>query len=241
MNTVQKTVSIATLLFSSMLARSEVATVIAGASLADRYLGLNGGQLSGDPVLQSYTKAEFDNGAYAKVCFSKSLKGSWNDGSLGNEVDYGIGWSGTVSGKVSLNVSATYWDEPRAGTFGKGDILYLKAVCTRSFKNFSVFTTHEQFVPMRGSGFRGGSLTGLGGSISRSFGGTWSMHASATALYDIGTFGNKAGLLLRGNAGLDRTLTRRLTLNLIAVDWYAPERRAMRSMTYTGVTWGWAK
>ena len=73
------------------------------------------------------------------------------------------------------------------------------------------------------------------------------MHASATALYDTGTFGNKAGLFLRGNAGLDRKLTRRLTLNLIAVDWYAPvgmppaDKRVARFMTYTGVTWSWAK
>ena len=248
MNTTPLLCALTALLCFCRQVRSEVTVVSAGSCIVDKYIGLTGSELSSDPASQSYLKATLDTGTYAKVWTSRSLKGRWNDGSYGNEIDYGLGWNGKLTKAASLDMSATYFDEPAAGSFGKGDILYLKAIGTRSFKRFSLITTWEQFVPMRKSGFRGGSLIGFGASSNKKFSNDqWNVHAWGLGVYDTGVFGNDPALLCKGSVGVDRTLSHRTTLTLIAADWWVPvstgthDTRRTRTMVYSGFSWNWSK
>src|SRR4051812_47181458 len=99
-------------------------SVIVGTSVTSKYLAPGtGSTLSKDPAVQSDVFVAFPNGAYVDLWNSRSLRGSWDDGSFGNELDYGIGWKGKVAEGVSLNTMAAYFDEPKALHLGKGDIL----------------------------------------------------------------------------------------------------------------------
>lgn len=218
-------------------------SVTVGTSVTDKYLASGtGSTLSKDPAVQSDLFVMFPSGAYVDLWNSRSLRGSWDDGSFGNEVDYSVGWKGKMAEGVSLNAMLSYFDEPKAFSLGKGDILYSKAFLTKSFKPLSVTLGYENYVVMPGSGFHGGNLVSLGTSKG------WSvcedkvaLHASAAAVYDFGTLGTSQGVILRGSIGADWKATKSLTVNLIGVNWFIPitphDKRSTDAAFSMGVTW----
>lgn len=209
--------------------------------VANQYLGFGAGAvLSKDPVVQTSLTASFSNGIYLNVWNSRSLRGRWNNQSLGNEIDYGIGWNGLIAPKLRLNIGITYFDEPRIGRFGAGDILYSRISLTREFEFANVTAGFENYVTMPKSGFQGGNLFTLGVSKRASF---WedriAVRASVAGVYDSGTPGSKPGFLLRGNAGADLKVNENVTVNAIGVNWYLPtEAHGTKrdAMVYSGVT-----
>ncbi|MDO8593969.1 MAG: TorF family putative porin [bacterium] len=217
-------------------------TVTLSSYVADKYLQFGKGSvLSKDPVVQSDLFISWKNGLFVDLWNSRSLRGSWDDGSLGNEIDYGVGWKGTLATNLSLAVGVTYFDEPRAFTFGAGDILYSHAFLTRDFKHLSVTAGYENYVTMPRSGFRGGNLISLGVSKSQSFcKDRIGLRTSVAGVYDTGTLGTDSGLILRGSAGADWNVTKRLTVNVIGVNWYVPltshDKRTTDAMVYSGLT-----
>lgn len=207
---------------------------------ANKYLAFGTGSvLTKDSVAQTDLFVSFKSGLYVDLWNSRSLTGKWNDGSFGNEVDYGAGWKGSVAKSLILNVGVTYFDEPRAFTLGAGDILYPHAFLTKEFRLLSVTVGYEDYIAMPGSGFKGGSLVSLGASWSRSFGKA-SLHASFTGVYDTGTIGTSHGFIARGCAGADWSQNDRLTLNVLGVNWFVPvtphDKRVSNAMVFTGLT-----
>lgn len=218
-------------------------SVTVGTSVTDKYLAAGtGSMLSRDPAVQSDLFVMFHNGVYVDLWNSRSLRGSWDNGSFGNEVDYAVGWKGKVAEDVSLNAMVCYFDEPKAFSLGKGDILYTKAFLTKSFKPLSVALGYENYVVIPGSGFRGGNLVSLGASQGWSVReGKVALRASAAAVYDFGTLGTDRGIILRGTVGVDWKTTKSLTVNLIGVNWFVPvtahDKRSTDVAFSTGVTW----
>lgn len=217
-------------------------SVTASSMVTSKYLGFGTGNvLSKDPAVQSDLFISWKNGLYLDLWNSRGLKGTWNDSSLGNEVDYKIGWKGQVAEKLTLNVAVTYFDEPSVGTFGAGDILYTYAYLTKEFKHLSVTAGYENFTTMPESGFHGGNLFNLGVSKSQSLcKDRLNLQASAALVYDTGTLGSHEGLIARGNVAANWNITKRLTFNVIGVNWYAPitahDKRTADTVLYSGLT-----
>ncbi len=217
-------------------------TITLSSYVANQYLGFEtGNPLSSDPVIQSDIFVSFANGIYADLAVSRSLKGSWDDGSFGNEVDYAVGWKGQITENLSLKVGITYFDEPKALSLGRGDILHPVVYLTRSFTNFAVTAGYENFTPLPGSGFEGGHLFSMGVSTSKNFCqekvGT---HASALLVYDTGTIGSGRGFFWRGNLGLDWHANKHLTVNVFGMNWYVPmmsDKRSTDAMIWSGVSY----
>ncbi len=217
-------------------------SVTVSSLVANQYLGFGtGNSLSKDPALQTDLLFSFKNGLYVDLWNSRSLNGSWNDGNLGNEVDYGVGWKGDIAPHLNLNVGITYFDEPKALTFGAGDIIYPHIFLTRDFKWLSVIAGYENYTTMPGSGFKGGNLFSLGISKYQLFcKDRIAVHASVAGVYDMGTLGSSEGFILRGNVGSDWNMTKRLTFNVLGVNWYTPitahDRRVTDAVVYSGLT-----
>ena len=221
---------------------SQWPSVTVSSLVADKYMAFGTGSLlSKDPVIQSDVCISFKSGLYVDLWNSKSLNGSWDDGSFGNEVDYQVGWKGSITPSLRFNVGVTYFDEPNAFTFGAGDIVYTHAFLTRDFKHLSVTAGYENYVTMPGSGFCGGNLISLGVSKYQLFlQGKLGVRASVTGVYDAGTLGTRSGFIVKGSTGLDWNVSKRCTLNILGVDWYAPltahDKRVTDAVMYTGFT-----
>ncbi len=189
---------------------------------ADKYLAFgNGIPLYENPVIQSDIFAIWKNGLYAVIWNSTGFDSKWNN-NLGDEVDYGVGWTHDFFG-LNLNIGSTYFDEPKVFTLGAGDILYNHARITKDFKHLSVFVGFENYITMPNSGFEGGNLVSLGATKALTF---WNGHASfnnsLAIVYDDGIAGYDNGFLLRGTTGLGWNLTKRLVLNLPSINYYVP-------------------
>ncbi len=235
-------VSFITIGFQAQAEETQWPQITLSSYVADKYIGFSTGNvLSKDPVIQSGLHASFKNGFYTEIYNSRSLKGSWNDGSLGNEMDYGFGWKGNLATNLSLKLGALYYDEPNAFTLGAGDVLQSYVFLTRDFKHLSVIAGFENFVTMPGSGFQGGNLVSLGVSKYQLLcKGKLGLRASAALVYDTATLGSGEGFILRGSAGADWNITKHLTFNIVGVNWYSPltpkDRRETDAMWSSGFT-----
>lgn len=203
--------------------------------VADKFLfSATGMELSGEPVVQTDLFFAHKSGVYIDLWASRSLKGKWDDGSLGNEVDYGVGWNGTIKGLIA-HIGVTYFDEPIAFTLGAGDILYSHARLGKDFKHLSLTLGYENLTTMPDSGFQGGHLFNFTASKSVSF---WNdrlaVSASLAGVYDTGTLGSESGFLLRGTAGVNWNITKRLVANVVSVNYFI--RRKSDAMVSTGFT-----
>jgi len=233
-------VGIATLLFGLTVYAEDWPSVSISSLVSSKYLGFGTGNLlSEDPVVQSDLHVTWKNGFYVDLWNSRSLKGKWNDGSLGNEVDYGIGWNGTLAPHLKLSIGLTYLDEPNAFTLGAGDILYPRVFLTRDFKYLSVTAGFANFTTLPNSGFNGGNLLNLG--VSRGYNlcdGKVSVRGSVILVYDFGTLGSGEGFILRGNIGTDWNITKNLTWNIIGINWFLPmtpkDTRVTDAVFYSG-------
>ncbi len=200
--------------------------------IANKYLNSIGSVLSEAPVAQTDLFLSHKSGIYLDLWNSRSFKGKWDDGSLGNEVDYGIGWNGTIKG-LTAHVGVTYFDEPKAFTLGVGDIIYSHIRLGKDFKHLSLTLGYENYVTMPESGFQGGNLFSLTASKSITF---WkdrlSVSTSLAGVYDTGTLGSDTGFFFRGNAGLNWNISKRLTMNIVSANYFV--RRTSDVMVSTG-------
>ena len=197
-------------------------------TVSERYPSFGSGSILYDKwVIQSDLCTSFRNGVYIDLWNSTPLTTGWNK-NLGSEQDLGIGWNGNVKG-ISMSLGSTYFDEPDLGTIGKGDTLYTHLTLSKQFycdsrwKSFGVNAEFENYTTMPESGFQGGNLYSVGASKSLSFfKDRVSANTSLSLVYDDGGFGFDSGMLLRGYAGLDVKISKRVCLTPIQVLYYAP-------------------
>lgn len=206
--------------------------------VANKYLQPGTGDvLHNRPVIQTDLLLSFKNGLYLDLWNSRSLQGKWNDGNLGNEIDYGLGWDGVVKG-LAAHIGFSYYDEPKAFTLGSGDIFYTELRLGKELKWLSVTAGYQNYATMPDSGFQGGHLISIGASRAQSlYGDKVVFNASFAGVYDTGTLGTLAGFMLRGNAGVNWNISKCFTFNVVSVNYYVPlTRRATDAMVMSGLT-----
>ena len=188
--------------------------------VASKYLAFSsGGMLYDKPVVQSDLFVSFQNGLYADVWNSKSFEGSWGK-SLGDEVDYGVGYGRSLGKGFSFDIGVTYFDEPMAFTESVGDILYSHIKVCKAFKPVTVFACWENYTTMPGTAFEGGNLYSLGVSKQLNIWKMLSASSSVAMTYDDGGFGMGKGFLAKGSIELDWAITKNLTLIAQQVNFY---------------------
>jgi hypothetical protein len=212
--------------------------VIGKWGFVQQYLAYGSGAvIDPDPGMQSLLLVCYQNGVSLSLWNTTNFK-KWNS-TLGSEVDYGIGWSGKIAPYTTLDVGATYFDEPKVFTLGRGDIVYGHATVTREMYGLSASLGVERYDTMPKSGFQGGSLYSAGLSKKWPLSDDMVTVSNSVALaYDDGGFGFKRGFLARGVVTVDWKATKRLTLTIPQVYWYAPfmhDARKSNAMVYGGV------
>ena len=240
MKTIKSLVVSVSLFLVALSVQAESVTV--SSYVTDKYLGFSTGNvLSDNAAVQTEAFIGFDSGLYLDFFHSRSLSGRWNDGSLANELDYCLGWSGKIGKGLSLNVGGSYFDESKTLTLGSGDIVKSWINVSKESKLATVSLGYENFTTMPNSGFHGGNMVTLG--ISRSLTvceGKIRLKASALGVYDFGTLGSRQGLIARGTVGVDWNASKRVTVNVLGVNWFVPitphDKRVTNAMFTTGIT-----
>jgi hypothetical protein len=218
-------------------------SVITKFGVANQYLAFgNGAMLDEDVAAQALVLVLFPNGFNMSGWGTTNFK-KWNS-TLGSEIDFGVGWSGKVAEYVDLDVGVTYFDEPRVGTFGKGDIVYGRATLSRNILGVTTSFGYESYVTMPGSGIKGGDIYSIGASKKVSLRGDRASWSNMLALaYDDGGFGLAKGFLVRGTSTFDWKLSDRLTLTLPQVYYYLQNGKSNRpkndTVVYGGVTYAY--
>ena len=239
----KNTLSVIVLLFLSVGVQAQEnhsPTVSVSSYVANRYLGFGTGSVfSKDPVAQSDVLVSFSDGVYVDLWDSRSLKGKWNSGSLGDEINYGIGWKGFLAPGLSLNASTMYFDMPKVFSFGTGDFIYSRAFLTKDLKLLSIVAGYENYITRSKNGPLSRNLWSFGVSKRLSFN-SFSLRTSALMINDGGTAGTDHGFFMRGRIGLDRNMNEHSVLNIIGINWYKPltihDKRKPNAMVYTGIT-----
>lgn len=218
-------------------------TVTVSASYNSNYLAFGAGiELWDQPCVQGSITVNFDNGLYIFLWGSSDMED--NPGSsLADEIDLGIGWAGTIGKGWNLDVGLTYFDEPHNGhiaRFGAEDILYTKVKLGHDIgKGWAASAIWESYTTLPNTGYKGGSLLGIELSKTFKLSGRVSVPFSVGGIYDDGGFDFAQGWLIRGNLGMDVTLTPSLTMNL-GGRYYLPfmdDTRENDVMAYAGLTW----
>jgi hypothetical protein len=184
----------------------------------NKYLGFgSGGVLHNDRVVQSSINVQFDNGLYLNLWGSVSPDGKSN---LGDELDYKVGWTGEIGKGWKGNFFLAYFDEPRIGTLGAGDILHAVAGISHSIGEYEFDFTVKNYTPTGGSNFEGGWL--IGPSVSRNFALTenLSVFAKVSLWHDDGGFGQDDGFVLNPYVSVDWKITEHFTWSLLNANGY---------------------
>jgi len=229
-----------------MMLVASVGQLVAGPSVsvssgvANQYIAFgNGGILYGKAVCQSDIFVSFENGIYIDLWNSKSLEGNWGE-SLGDELDYGIGWSGQIGQGFGLNIGLTYFDEPMAMTFGPGDVWFSHVKVSHSLGGVKVFGQYENHTTVAGTSYEGGNLWSLGVSKSQGYHDFITVDVSGTLTYDDGAYGNDSGLLAKSSLGCSWKVSDHLTVVLPQLNLYVPwavnDSRETEIVVYGGVS-----
>lgn len=196
--------------------------------VANKYLAFGSGAVLYDkPVVQSDLFVSMENGLYIDLWNSKSFEGSWG-GNLGDEVDYGLGWAGSIGKGFGMDIGTTYFDEPTIFTLGSGDILYSHVKVSRAFKPFAKFepivpfVSFENYSTMPDTGFQGGNLYSIGFSTCIPLSRIFKITSTTIASYDDGGFGLRSGIILRQNVELNAQVSKRIRLIIPRLAGYLP-------------------
>lgn len=217
--------------------------------IASEYLMFSTGSILYDkPVIQTDLFVIFRNGFYFDLWNSAPFEGY--DHNLGTEQDLGIGWAGPlfvfgINGKASdmiLDIGIAYFNEPKLLTLGADDVLYSHVKLSKEFKLATISGQFENYASMPGSFYPGGNLFSIGFNKGRSFFKDRVSASTSLALaYGTDMFGLDSGFFLRGSVELDWKLTKRLTMILPQVNYYAPltvhDNRSLDAVVFSGFSY----
>ncbi|HEY5221008.1 MAG TPA: hypothetical protein VIJ29_02585 [Candidatus Paceibacterota bacterium] len=164
-----------------------------------KYLGLADEMLSEHPVQQTSFNASLPCGISAGVFDSMSLSPSNDHPNFGNEVDFTLGWSGSLKGNA-LDVHGAYIDLSPLVRLPKGDVFQFSERVSRTLplgkkQSITPYVWLREVMPVRGPTPIGGWF-GHGGLVfTRSFGSRVSNSADIATVWDSGALGNHPGLI----------------------------------------------
>jgi hypothetical protein len=165
----------------------------------NKYLTFGSGSLlSEEKTVQTFVNAEWDNGVSASVWLSRPINRHVSKDDLANEDDGTLAWNGKL-GYWSVGASLTYFNEPKLGSFGSGDIWFTSLKASRSMGHVSLDVNYNTYTPVKGSGFEGGHLIAVGISKKMELAERITLSWFTKVAYDDGGFGFAKGFL--GNYG----------------------------------------
>lgn len=173
------------------------------------------------PVVQSDLEIGLPLGFRANILNSKSLNGGWGE-TLGDEMDYTVGWRGGVVKNLDLDVSVTFLDELHLFQMGEDDIFYSRLHLLYLKNDWKFSGIWENYTAVSSGHLTGGNLVGLG--VAREFAliDEWLILEAETAtLYNTGAL-HREGFFERGMVGLFWEISEGLTVIAPRVDFYIP-------------------
>ena len=216
----------------------EVPSIALRSVTANKFMFSNGGVGYGKSVIQTDLNVSFKSGIYFDLWNSLPFKK--NKEELGTELDYNMGWTGSIGGKTSIDVGVTYCDAPKMGRVGGGnDVFYSYLKIIQSVGEFSIYGAAENNSVTPGSSFRGGSMLSVGISRSDSYlDKDLNIDMSLEPVYDSGYFGLSEGTLVRGKIGFNWNVEKNLIVIFPQVNYYVPLKVHDSRTSDTAITSG---
>lgn len=207
--------------------------------VGDKYVCFGSGSLLyNKPVIQSDLFISFNDGLYVDLWDSKSLNSSWEN--YGNEIDYGLGWSGKIYG-FGLDVGVFYYDEPSGLTFDEKDSWNSHIKISRDLRVCTVYGSLDNYMVMPDSEVEGGNLCTLGAQKALEVNKLLSAKTYASVAYDDGAYCGDNGLIFHTGGELDWRITKKLTLIVPEVKVYVPltvqDARENEIVLYSGFSY----
>lgn len=185
--------------------------------VSSQFVNYSGIVLHDRPVLQTSLTAATPSGVYANLFHSVGL----DDGDLssngGDEIDYTVGWSGTMVEKVTLDANVAYFDIHDIFHMPQGDIVVPHVALGRVWElgdhTLKPRIQEWGFVPAYGDSGAATSLTGLGLKHEWRIRDWLALTQEADAKYDDGRFPETdSGFLADYSIGLSWPIWKHITL-----------------------------
>ncbi len=212
--------------------------------IRSKYVGPDGLQFYGDPVLQSSITLNHKSGLFFDLWYStgfnSKFSNDWDD-----EIDYTFGWNGKIS-QFMLSSSLSYFDNFKNFNFTYNDVVkgnihlgypkqikpWLKVV---PYLDYSTF-----IIPNKNTPFVGGNLYSIGIDNEIIITEKIKVTPLVQFTFDDGAFGAKSGTLLKLSSNLNWTLSKHFVWNVVEVTFYSPSnKREMKNeiVLGTGLSW----
>lgn len=186
-----------------------------------KYLYTNSAIFHDEPVIQTDLLIGLPKGFYLDLWWSVGLDGTDMSSDFGDEVDYTIGWAGSV-GKFDIDLGIAYFDLfELLDTGGDGDVLqpYIKLSKTLKLKKKHKLTPYAAFQwqqPLKSSMSNGGYLIG-GVSDLFQISPRVSVSSEVGMLYDTGAYNYDNGLVGFANFEASWQLTEKFSMQLPSI------------------------
>ncbi len=210
--------------------------VSASSHLFSAYV-FDGTLVHNNPVLQSDLTLEHA-GLYLNIWWSTDMDGNYSS-SYGDEVDYTVGWSGSVW-KLDIDASLAYYDNYKLGK-AVGDGFGAKILVSNDFDlnekhALRPFIRASYYFPLKNKDPQEGwSLVGGVAHVWKA-NEKLTLTSSASVIHDDGAFGQETGNIFVWNEKLEFTLTEHLTLD-IGADYYKPLSKFNDDRSIVGDMW----
>lgn len=173
------------------------------------------------PVVQSDIEINLPLGFRVSVLNSKSLNGGWGE-TLGDEMDYTIGWQGQIVKNFDLDVSVTFLDELHLFQIGEDDIFYSKLHLSYTHNQWKFSGIWENYSTYSSGHLTGGDLLGIGIAKEFILVDKWLILETETAsLFNTGAL-HREGFFQRGIINLGWEIAKGLIVIAPRVDFYVP-------------------
>lgn len=209
-----------------------------------KYVGPDGLQFYGDPVLQSNITLNHKSGLFFDLWYStgfnSQFSNDWDD-----EIDYTLGWSGKVY-KFGLNSSLSYFDNFKNFNFTYNDVVKgnIHLSYPRQIKPWLKVMPYLDYIfyiiPNQKTPFNGGNLCSIG--LDNEIAITEKIKTTPLIQFtwDDGAFETKPGTMLKLSSNLNWTLSKHFVWNIIETTFYSPaHKREMKNefVLGTGLSW----
>lgn len=173
------------------------------------------------PVIQSDLEIGLPLGFRINVLNSKSLNGGWGE-TLGDEMDYTVGWRGGIVKNLDLDMSVTFLDELHLFQMGEDDIFYSRFHLSYTQNHWRFSGIWENYSTYSKGHLTGGDLLGVGAGREFTLVGEWLVLEAETAtLYNTGAL-HRDGFFQRGMINLGWKIAEGLTVIAPRIDFYVP-------------------
>jgi len=207
-------------------AKAEGASVTVSTKVLSQYLGSDGAIFHDKPVLQTDVFIQLPRGVYIDFWHSVGLDGTDMSSDYGDEIDYTLGWSGTLKGFV-LDTGVSYFELVELLDIPQGDVIqpYIevsKGFNTNKSQSLTPYFRVEFPFPAKGSSPEKGILTY--GGLRHTWQGSpmLTMNQEVYVLRDDGAFGFDSAVVGQYHIRLSWNYFKRINIDFLSLDVSTP-------------------